>query len=130
MCKKLSKLISFLGRLRYVVNESSLNFIYKSIILPQFEYGDVIWQSAPKTSLLFLQKLQNRAGRIIMKINPYSFVSNQHIHDTLNWDFLHCRYKKHLCTMIYKVLHNLSPNYMSENISIRTSNYNFARTKM
>ena len=74
MCQKLSKLIGFLGRLRHVTNESSLNTIYKIVILPHFDYGDVVWQSASKKYLFPLQKLQNRAGRIVMKVNPFSHV--------------------------------------------------------
>ena len=123
MCQKISKMVNFLGRLRYIINELSLNMIYKSIILPHFDYGDVVWQSAPSSYLSPLQKLQNRAGRIIMRINPHSHTSNQHIHETLTWDYLDCRYKKHLCTMVYKTLNNLFPIYMSENITKRTSNY-------
>ena len=123
MCQKIGRLVSFLGRLRYTINESNLNIIYKSVILPHFDYGDLVWQSASKSSLLLLQKLQNRAGRIIMRINPYSHISTQHVHDTLVWDFLDKRYKKHLYIMMYKVLQNLTPNYMLDNISLRSTNY-------
>ena len=72
MCQKLSRLIGLLGRLRHVINESSLNTIDKTVILPHFAYGDVVWQLASKSSLFSLQKLQNRAGRIIMKVNLFS----------------------------------------------------------
>ena len=44
MCQKLSKLNGFLGRLRHVINESSLNTIHKTVILSHFDYGDVVWQ--------------------------------------------------------------------------------------
>ena len=125
MCQKLSKLIGFLGRLRHVINESSLNMIYKTVILPHFDYGDVVWQSASKSSLFSLQKLQNRAGRIIMKVNPFPHVSNQHVHEKLmsQWHSLEYRYTKHLCTMVYKIRNNLTPNYMTENITFKTSDY-------
>ena len=123
MCQKLSKLIGFLGRLRHVINESSLNTIYKTVILPHFDYGDVVWQSASKSSLFSLQKLQNRAGRIIMKVNPFSHVSNQHVHEKLMWKSLEYRYTKHLCTMVYKILNNLTPNYMTANITFKMSDY-------
>ena len=109
--------------MRHVINDSNLNIIYKSVILPHFDYGDVVWRSASKTSLLLLQKLQNRAGRIIMKTNPYSHVSNQHIHEKLSWKFLDSNYYKHLCIMMYKIVNNLTPDYMSANINIKTSNY-------
>ena len=68
--------VQSIGRLRHFINESDLNLIYKSIIIPHFDYGDMVWQSATKSSLSLLQKLQNRAGRLIMKVNPYSHTSN------------------------------------------------------
>ena len=126
MCQKLSRLIGFLGRLRHVINESSLNTIYKTVMVPHFDYGDVVWQSASKTcksSLFSLQKLQNRAGRIIMKVNPFSHVSNQHVHEKLMWQYLEYRYTKHLWTMVYKILNNLTPNYITENITFKTFDY-------
>ena len=39
---KVSKLIIFLGRLRHYLNEPSLKLIYQSIILPMFDYADVV----------------------------------------------------------------------------------------
>ena len=89
----------------------------------------MVGQSATKSSLSLLQKLQNRAGRVIMKVNPYSHTSNQHVHDTLNRDFLDCRYKKHVCTMIFKILNNYTPSYMSNNIKYRTYNYSFRSSR-
>ena len=91
MCSKIGKMIGFLGRLRYFVNESILKLIYSSIILPHFDYADVVWQSASKKYLELLQKLQNRAGRVILKISPYSHTSTSHIHDILNWKKLNVR---------------------------------------
>ena len=41
-----------------------------------------------------LQKLQNRAGRIILGISPYKHVSNHEVHEMLNWEFLNTRRKK------------------------------------
>ena len=59
----------------------------------------------------------------IMKVNPFSHVSNQHVHENLMWKSLEYRYTKHLCTMVYKILNNLTPNYMTENITFKTSDY-------
>ena len=73
--QKFSRLIVFIGRLRHVINESSLNTIYTNFILPQVDYGDV-WQSTSKSSLFSLQKLQNRAGRIIRKVNFPMYLIN------------------------------------------------------
>ena len=57
-CNKLSKMVSYLCRLRQFVNMSELKLIYNSIILPHFDYGDVVWQSASSNSLIQLQKFK------------------------------------------------------------------------
>lgn len=123
MCQKIGKLVGFLGRLSHTIDDVNLNLIYKATILPHFDYGELIWQSASKSSLLLLQKLQNRAGRMIMKINPFEHVSTKHVHDSLSWEFLEKRQDKHLCIMMYKILHNLTPVYMSGSVSVKDSPY-------
>ena len=94
------------------MSESKL--IYNSIILPHFDYGDVIWQSASKNCLTQLQKIQNRAGRIILKINPYSHTSISQIHFCLGWQMLPERRKIHLLLLTYKILNNMTPEYLKE----------------
>ena len=111
MCQKISILIGFLGRLKHCMEP---------------------WFGSPQLNppFLFLQKLQNRAGLVIMKVNPYSHTSNQHVHDTLNWDLLDCRYKKHLCTIIFKILNNCT-RLMCQIISnIARITIHFVRTKI
>jgi hypothetical protein len=39
--------------------------IYNSLIQPLFDYCDVVWDSLPAAGASILQKLQNRAARVI-----------------------------------------------------------------
>ena len=123
MCSKIGKMIGFLGRLRYFVSESILKIIYSSIILPHFDYADVVWQSASKKYLELLQKLQNRAGRVILKINPYSHTSTSHIHDILKWKKLYVRQEEHMHIMMFKIVHDLAPEYMKRSILNKPNRY-------
>lgn len=123
LVKKIGKMVSFLGRLKYLLSESYLNLIYQSVILPHFDYADIIWQSSPQTYLDQLQKLQNRAGRIILKINPSSHTSIFKIHDLLKWETLKTRRNKHMYIMLYNIFHNLTPEYMKNNLSKKETKY-------
>ena len=49
LCKKTGQMVSFLSRLRHFLDKSSLVLIYKSIILPHFDYADIVWMSASQT---------------------------------------------------------------------------------
>ena len=121
--KKVGKMVSFLGRLRHTLNESYLNLIYQSVILPNFDYADIIWQSSSQFYLDQLQKLQNRAGRIILKVNPQNYTSNFQIHDLLKWETLKTRRKKHMYVMFYKIFHDLTPKYLKNNLIYKQTNY-------
>lgn len=63
-------MIGFLRRLRYFINKSNLKLIYTSVIMPHFDYADTVWQTANNNHFDQLQKLQNRAGRIILQVKP------------------------------------------------------------
>ena len=123
MCNKLGKMVSYVSRLRQFVNMSELKLIYKSIVLPHFDYGDVVWQSASNNCLFQLQKIQNRAGRIILNVNPYSHNSTNQIHRSLGWDTTRERHKMHLVLFTYKVLNGMAPEYMNDMFSFKVSPY-------
>ena len=85
LCEKVGRMISFLRRLRHFINRTYLKLIYRSVILPHLDYADVIWESSCEKHINQLQKLQNRAGRIILKINLKSHFSVKSMHEILQW---------------------------------------------
>lgn len=123
LCKKIGKMISFLGRLSSFVNESGLKLLYNSVIIPYFDYGDVLWHSAAKTQLDILQKLQNRAGRIILKVKSSEHKSINEIHDNLNWETLQNRRIRHTFSLMYKILHDMAPRYLQEKFVFTSTGY-------
>ena len=60
-------------------NQETLKTIYYSLVQPYFDYCDVVWGDCSKTRADKLQKLQNRAARIITRAD-YSIRSS----DVLN----------------------------------------------
>ena len=114
LCKRVGNLVKYLARLRYFINETNLNLIYKAIILPLFDYADILIDSCDKKYIKKLQTLQNRAGRIIMKVNPYEHISNAQIHSLLKWSSLESRRKKNLNVFVYKSVHNMLSPSMNE----------------
>ena len=124
LCKRISKLVNFLGRLRVFINEHNLKLIYRTIILPLFDYADVVYDSSNLKYTDRLQKLQNRAGRIILGINPYKHISNHELHQLLNWESLKSRRVKHTVSLVYKSLNNLSAPYMQNSFQFVSHPYN------
>ena len=97
--------------------------VYNSLILPQLDYADIVWDSGKKRHADMIQKLQNRAGRIILKVDPYSHTSNHTVHQILKWDTLDFRRTQHLLHLVYKALNELTPLYLSELFNIKENIY-------
>ena len=69
-----------------------------------------------------LQKLQNRAARVITK-SPFDTSSN-HLLSTLEWERLFLRRKKQKALMMFKTMNGLAPLYLQSLFSQRHSVYN------
>jgi hypothetical protein len=64
LSKKIASGIGGLQRIRLFV-PGTLRFIFNSLIQPHFDYCCVVWDNCNKTLADKLQKLQNRAARIL-----------------------------------------------------------------
>ena len=67
--KKVTSGLAILRRLRDTVEFNTLITIYQSIIQPYFDYCAQVWGCLGKTLAAKVQKLQNRAFRIITREN-------------------------------------------------------------
>ena len=123
MCIRISKLVRLLSRLRHTINLSNLKIVYNSIILPIFDYGDILYGTACAKYTESLQKLQNRACRIILGISPYTHTTVRELHARLGLKSLATRRCCHLTTMVYKALNGLAPPYLKESFVYCHYNY-------
>jgi hypothetical protein len=110
--KKVAKDLGMLRRIRDLVPINTLVDIYSSIILPHFDYCSSVWDNCRKGLREKLQKLQNRAFRIITRSN-YEIRSSQ-ILNNLNWPTLEDRRMKQKSCLMFKVYHKLGPSYLSQ----------------
>ena len=69
ICKKITAGISALRRIKPFVDKDTLISIYNAIVRPHFDYCCEVWDVLGKTQSKRLQKLQNRAARVIMSMS-------------------------------------------------------------
>ena len=74
---KTSRSIGILSKLRHVFPSSTLLLLYYALVQPHLLYGITLWGSTFPSYLTKLQKLQNKAIRIITKTNIRSSVTPQ-----------------------------------------------------
>ena len=83
---KASKGTGMIRRMTAFVPQSTLISVYNSIILPHIDYSSLVWDIGNEYSLQRLQKLQNRAARILAG-KSYD-VTSEEIMEELSWQTL------------------------------------------
>ena len=68
LCKKISSGIYALNHIKEHVDKKTLLSVYNAIIQPYFSYCCDVWNVLDETQSLRLQKLHNRAARIIAHV--------------------------------------------------------------
>ena len=125
--KKVSSGIGALKRVRPFVSMHTAIKIYKGLIEPHFDYCSAVWDGLTQQLSEKLQKLQNRAIRVIIK-SSYD-TSSRFLLTWLGWDNLPVRRAKQKANLMYKCINNLAPAYLCNLFAPRTPNYYFRNAK-
>ena len=122
-CKKVTAGISAIRRIKPFVDQDTLVLIYNAIVRPYFDYCCEVWDVFGETQSKRLQKLQNRAARIILNL------SND-VHHTialhaLGWEPLQTERKKAKAKVMYKVLNKTGPKSLTNLFSYKGEKTNY-----
>ena len=104
--KKVSSGIGALRRVRPFVSMHTAIKICKGLIEPHFDYRSPVWDGLTQQLSEKLQKLQNRAIRVITK-SSYD-TSSRFLLNLLGWDNLLVRRAKQKVNLMYKCINNLA----------------------
>ena len=96
-----------LKRIRSLVPRQTLLKMYAALVAPYFDFCSEVWECMGKSLCDRLQRLQNRAGRIIT-FSDYNTRSADILQD-LRWDTLEQRRSKQFEISVFKSLNNLYP---------------------
>ena len=104
--KKLSrKVVSGIGalkRIRPYVTLPTMQLIYNCLVQPYFDYCSVIWDSCGSNLADKLQKLQNRAARVLTSSRHDS--NADYLFERLGWIKLSSQPRISKAIMVYKCL--------------------------
>ena len=110
--KIVSSGIGALKRLRPFICEDTAILLYRALIEPYFDYCCPVWDGLSNELADKLQKLQNRAIRVITNSDHYS--SAIALRGELGWDNLCTRRKKQKLKLMFKTLNDQSPEYLKD----------------
>ena len=118
VCKKLVFAIFRLGRLRNVIAPNMMLHIYQCIIQPRLDYAITLWGFTSQLNLSRVQRLQNRAARIITGNFDYFNVRGIDIVKRLQWMNVIERRDYFVALTVFKCIHGMAPTYISDCITI------------
>lgn len=113
LCKKLAPKVGILRRLKHVLSRECLLTIYQCTIQSIIDYCITAWGYAPGIYLDRVQRLQNRAARIITG-NYDRDVHGIDIVKDLGWFNIRQRRDYFTAILVYKSLNGMSPDYMTD----------------
>ena len=126
ICKKASKQLAVLKRLGRFLTKQGKLVIYNSFIASNFSYCPLAWHFCSVTSTNKLEKVQERALRFIN--NDFTSSLSELLKLT-NTQPLHVRRLKLMACEVYKIVNDLSPQYISDLVNIKVSPYDFRGEK-
>ena len=108
----ISKNISVMFKLKYVLNNKSMYSLYCSLILPYLNYCNIIWGNNYVAKIDTLIKLQKRALRIVANVEYLGHTKPIFIqYNTLRLDDL---IKLNSMCLMFKVINNMLPDNLSK----------------
>ena len=84
--------------------------MYRGIVEPQLSYCCSVWGCCSESKINALQKIQNRAARIVT--NSSYDASAASLIQNLGWPTISNLIRKETATLTYKSLNSLAPVYM------------------
>ncbi len=114
MCNKISKRLGVLRKVRDYLDRKTAHMLYNALVLPLFDYCDIVLGQGNSGILTRLQRLQNRGGRIILGWRR--FTHTQDILNELKWLSVKERVMLHTGIMMYKCYTKDCPRYLYDSI--------------
>ncbi|XP_028416156.1 uncharacterized protein LOC114539747 [Dendronephthya gigantea] len=123
IAKLINQRLSLLRRIKVFLPFKSRVLFYNSLILPIFDYADIVWGDKNNNTLMVtLQVLQSKAAKIILD-KPFHSSSTEAL-ALLKWIPLDKRRFERRCIYMYKCLNGLVNHHMTSETQQDCHGYN------
>ena len=109
ICKKVSLKLHALARVSLCMDQDKLRLLMKAFIESQFSYCSLIWMFHSRMLNNRINNLHERALRLVYKDNVSTFTQLLQRNKSFS---IHDRNLQKLAIEMYKVINNLSPDFM------------------
>ena len=118
LCKKASQKLHALARVTGYMDLEKRRIIMKAFIISQFGYCPLVWMFHSRTLNNRINKIHERALRLVYKDNDISFSDLLLRDDSVT---IHERNIQTLATELFKVVNGLAPNILKDTFPLKDS---------
>ena len=125
---KTRMLVSCLKSYKYRLSRKSLEIMYKSYVLPHFDYADIIWDNCTQYQSDQLEQIQIEALRTI--IGTVKGTSHEKLYKETGFIPLKLRRERHKLLIYFKYVNEMLPEHLSQrfpNLISDTNRYHLRR---
>ena len=112
LCSQLYGSLRRIQQTRAHLDEDSAKIIVQALILSKIDYCNSLLAGSPEYKLDKLQRAQNMACRIILKLRKFNYVSDQL--KALHWLKICERIAYKISMLVFKCKCNLAPKYLQD----------------
>ena len=115
-------LVACLRSFKYRLSRKSLETMYKSFILPHFDFSDVIWDNCTEKLTQALENLHLDALRTI--VGSVRGTSHQKLYSESGFTTLKERRQRHKIILYFKIVNGMVPTYLTNRLPCLVSSIN------
>jgi len=119
LCKTLNFQLRNISRIRKYLDIDSCHHIVRSLVLSRLDYGNSLLIGTTDSNKTKLQKIQNRAVRVIFGLKRRDHIT-PHL-KRLHWLPLRERLNFKLLTMMFQCIKKTAPKYIRDDIHLYSS---------
>jgi hypothetical protein len=128
VCKVTSFNLYNIRKIRPHLTISSTKQLIQSLVITHLDYANSLYYGLPASTLHRLQRIQNIAAKIILKLKRTDSTTNALL--TLHWLPVPYRIEYKIILTVFKALHKMSPQYIIDLIQIKDlKTYNLRSSK-
>ena len=109
--------ICSIAHIWHQLNKETAKIIIQALVLSKLDYCNSVYHGAPKYSIAKLQRLQNMSARVVSNVKYCNHIT-PYLSD-LHWLKVNERMVYKICTIMYKCVHGLAPEYL-QNLVVRS----------
>ena len=105
--KKVARRIGAMYKSKNLLPLKYRKMFANSLMLPYFDYLDIIWNKTTKSKLIELDILYKKIAKIALNYDMLE--SSKKVYQDMNWLPLHLRRQLHMSTYMFKIINGSSP---------------------